>query len=195
MKRKLLLLDVILALLFGIYSAAAWVKLRGAGAYRVGTTLGSVLAISRPYTTLAAVVLFAIAGIALVLHLRGRGTKKGAPAGEKIVPKKGQKPAPEEPKLQPAKGASAEEATVPLETETMAMETETTAMEETVALTPERAPMFDELDRPPVQPAPLEETPLRANNSLQCANCGAVLKPGQRFCSQCGTPAKGGGTT
>jgi predicted nucleic acid-binding Zn ribbon protein len=37
----------------------------------------------------------------------------------------------------------------------------------------------------PVQPAPA--TP--AASALKCANCGAALNPGTKFCQECGTPA------
>lgn len=197
MKRKLFVLDVILTLLLGIYSAVAWVMLRGAGAYRFGTTLGSVLAVSRPYTTLASAVLFVIAGTVLVSHLHRRGTKKDAAVLEKIVPQKGThgEPVHAEPKLQPAKGTSAEEDTVPMGAETLPMEPETVVMEENDALETESFFAPAGQDREPVRPTPPQEETPSGPAVLQCANCGAVLKPGQRFCSRCGTPTRGGGAT
>ncbi len=112
MKRKLSFLGLVLTLLLGIYSAAAWIVLRGTGAYRVGTTLGTVLAVSRPYTTLAAVFLFAVTGAVLIVYLRRRNANKGTAAPEKIAPKRGTPCKQPEPKLQPARG-TAGEATVP----------------------------------------------------------------------------------
>ena len=50
MKRKLSLAALVLMALLGVYSAVAYSMLRGAGAYRIGTTVGSILARSWQYT-------------------------------------------------------------------------------------------------------------------------------------------------
>lgn len=76
MKRKLFIIGWVLALVLGIYSITAWRVLRGAGAYRIGTTLGSVLAHSRPYVTLVAVLLLAAMVVWSVLKLKARAAAK-----------------------------------------------------------------------------------------------------------------------
>lgn len=76
MKRKLFIIGWALALVLGIYSITAWRVLRGAGAYRIGTTLGSVLAHSRPYVTLVAVLLLAAMVVWSVLKLKARAAAK-----------------------------------------------------------------------------------------------------------------------
>lgn len=74
MKKKLPIIGLILAVLLAAWSIASIVLLRGVGAYRIGTKLGSVLAVSRPYTLLAAVILIA----ALIIWLIARRSKKAA---------------------------------------------------------------------------------------------------------------------
>ena len=72
MKRKLFVVGLVLLVPLSAYSIAAWWMLRGAGAYRMGTTLGSVLSGSRPYTSLAAAALFLALAAGTALHLRRR---------------------------------------------------------------------------------------------------------------------------
>ena len=72
MKRKLFVAGLVLLVPLSAYSIAAWWMLRGAGAYRMGTTLGSVLSGSRPYTSLAAAALFLALAAGTALHLRRR---------------------------------------------------------------------------------------------------------------------------
>lgn len=116
MKRKLFIIGWALALVLGIYSITAWRVLRGAGAYRIGTTLGSVLAHSRPYVTLVAVLLLAAMVVWSVLKLKARAAAKKealrkdeeqdgsgfvpeGPVPEEPVPEKpvSEEPVPEEP--------------------------------------------------------------------------------------------------
>ena len=74
--KKLTGFAVILWLLLGAWSGAGWYLLRGAGAYRLPTTLGKVFAASWQYTLLAAVLLAVILLAALVVKIR---RKKNAP--------------------------------------------------------------------------------------------------------------------
>lgn len=125
MKKKLPLVGIILFLLTAAWSAAAMVLLRGVGAYRLGTGLGTALAVARPFTSIAAVLL----AIVLVIWLLARKSAKAAiepaaagesageaPAASKPVKEKKAKkekkkeikadegkipPAPAEPKIQP----------------------------------------------------------------------------------------------
>ena len=83
MKRKLYFVGLAVLALLGIYSLAAGRMLRGAGAYRMGTTLGTVLAQSRPYTALAAWVLLAV--LAVITVIWGR---KAYAAGTLRLPKR-----------------------------------------------------------------------------------------------------------
>lgn len=237
MKRKLLLLDVGLLLLLGGYSAVGWWKLRGAGAYRMGTTLGTVLSLSCPYTTLAAFVLLAITVAVLLVWFRKRRKAKSVEplegtASEVKKKRKGEQTQPEpetEQKVQPARGNAGPEATVPMDDEA------TIPMEETTAAGEETVPMEEAIAAGEVT-VPMEETVLMAEETPplekivsmeaesgvshkaasaldktvstvskaaaeserdteaglpRCASCGAVMKPGQRFCTRCGTPVKG----
>lgn len=232
MKRKLLLLDVGLLLLLGGYSAVGWWKLRGAGAYRMGTTLGTVLSLSCPYTTLAAFVLLAITVAVLLVWFRKRRKAKSVEplegtASEVKKKRKGKQTQPEpetEQKIQPARGNADPEATVPMEDETtVPMDDEATVpMEETTAAGEVTVPMEETVHMAEETP-PLEKiVSIEAESSVshkaasaldksastvskaaaeserdteaglpRCASCGAVMKPGQRFCTRCGTPVKG----
>lgn len=242
MKRKLLILELALTGLLGIYSAAGWVILRGAGAYRTGTTLGLVLAASRPYTSLAAALLLVLNLILLLQALRQRSVRKSSARQEKLTPQKGTAAAEGEETVPMADGESSAEAeTLPLSDETVPMGDESAAMEEkpeskaavpngetaashgqeTVLMSEESLPQEApaQMDAPDKSPAPevVPETgkilprrkwktpdaqaapaaPLKkAEQSAaptKCKSCGAPLKPGQKFCNQCGTPTENGG--
>lgn len=84
MKRKLSLAALVLMVLLGVYSAVAYSMLRGAGAYRIGTTVGSILARSWQYTALAAVLLLLILAVPRLLRLvrRKPGTQAASGASE-----------------------------------------------------------------------------------------------------------------
>lgn len=210
MKRKLLILELALLGLLGLYSAAGWIILRGAGAYRTGTTLGLVLAASRPYTTLAAALLLALNLILLLRALRHRSARKTAASQKKLTPQKGT-------------AAAAEAETVPMDDEMLPMADETVPMSgdsvpgeksaqtdtldgssipvkalETGKLLPRRkrpAAEANQMSAPekPVEPAQTATPVKTAAKPAMCAVCGAPLKPGQKFCNQCGTPTGNGG--
>ena len=74
MKRKLPIIGLVLAVLLTGWSAVAVVLLRGTGAYRTGTKLGSILAATRPFTLSAALILIA----ALIIWLIARKSRKPA---------------------------------------------------------------------------------------------------------------------
>jgi len=74
MKKKLPLIGLILTVLLTVWSVVSIVLLRGAGAYRVGTKLGNILAASRPYTLAAAILLIA----ALLTWLAIRKSRKAS---------------------------------------------------------------------------------------------------------------------
>ena len=74
MKRIVQQVGLVLFLITAVYSFITWRLLRGAGAYRMGTSLGKVLSVSRPWTTLAAIILGIIVAIRLLLWLRRRST-------------------------------------------------------------------------------------------------------------------------
>ena len=210
MKRKLLILELALLGLLGFYSAAGWIILRGAGAYRTGTTLGLVLAASRPYTALATALLLGLNLILLLRALRRRSDRKTAAGQEKLAPQKGT--------------AAAEAETVPMEDETEPMGDETVPMgDETVPMGDETVPMSgdpvpreesvqtDTPDRSsspakapktgrllprrkrPAAEADQAPAPEKPAGPTRCAVCGAPLKPGQKFCNRCGTPTGNGG--
>lgn len=231
MKRKLLILELALLGLLGLYSAAGWIILRGAGAYRTGTTLGLVLAASRPYTTLAAALLLVLNLILLLRVLRHRSARKTAAGQEKLTPQKGTAAAAE------AETVSMDDETLPMADETVPMADETVPMgAETVPMADETVPMSgdsvpgeksaqtDTLDRSsipvkaletgkllprrkrpaaeadqmpapekPVEPSQTAAPVKPAAKPAKCAVCGAPLKPGQKFCNQCGTPTGNGG--
>ena len=218
MKRKLYLAGVGGLAVLGIYSLVAGRLLRGAGAYRMSTTLGTVLAQSRPYTALAAWVLLAVlAVIALVygkkrydagtLKLPGLKRKaaveKIAPAAatEPMAPAAGTAPMAAEGKIPPAgatmpmPGAEPVPAPAPVEEKIapaapMAAEDKILPAGATVAM-PEAEPVS--------VPAPVEEKITLAAPAAGpvpevrfCMRCGAKLFPGQKFCAKCGTPVGGG---
>ena len=92
--KKLTGFAVILWLLLGAWSGAGWYLLRGAGAYRLPTTLGKVFAASWQYTLLAAVLLAVILLAALVVKIR---RKKNAPLQVAAAGETGEVPAEEVP--------------------------------------------------------------------------------------------------
>ena len=81
MKKKLLLVAVVLALVASGYTAYAYFATRGVAVYLLGTQRGAVLAGSWQGTLLLAVALWIPGAVALVRKLRGRG-KAPAPAAE-----------------------------------------------------------------------------------------------------------------
>ena len=97
--KKLTGFAVILWLLLGAWSGAGWYLLRGAGAYRLPTTLGKVFAASWQYTLLAAVLLAVILLAALVVKIR---RKKNAPLQAAAAGETGEAPAEEVPAEVPA---------------------------------------------------------------------------------------------
>ena len=108
MKWKLSLAALILMLLLGGYSIGVWMMLRGAGAYRLGTSMGQILAASWQYTALAAVLLLLILGIPRLRKLLRYGIKGSLKNDngkeDKIPPASGTIPMPQEDKIPPASG-------------------------------------------------------------------------------------------
>ena len=108
MKWKLSLAALILMLLLGGYSMGAWMMLRGAGAYRLGTSMGQILAASWQYTALAAVLLLLILGIPRLRKLLRYGIKGSLKNDngkeDKIPPASGTIPMAQEDKIPPASG-------------------------------------------------------------------------------------------
>ena len=108
MKWKLSLAALILMLLLGGYSIGAWMMLRGAGAYRLGTSMGQILAASWQYTALAAVLLLLILGIPRLRKLLRYGIKGSLKNDngkeDKIPPASGTIPMAQEDKIPPASG-------------------------------------------------------------------------------------------
>ena len=108
MKWKLSLAALILMLLLGGYSIGAWMMLRGAGAYRLGTSMGQILAASWQYTALAAVLLLLILGIPRLRKLLRYGIKGSLKNDngkeDKIPPASGTIPMVQEDKIPPASG-------------------------------------------------------------------------------------------
>ena len=203
MKRKLSLAALILMAALAVYSAAAWWMLRGAGAYRMGTSMGSILAGSWQYTALAALLLFLVLAVQAQnqpVQARERAgllrKKKGAapaaqsgkvsPAagtvpmaqGGKIPPAAGTVPMPQGDKIPPAGG------TVPMPQEPSALSAaDTVPMSQGDKIPPAggTVTMPQEPPAPPAVPAP-----------RVCPGCGTPYEDGQAFCAQCGTALKGG---
>lgn len=202
MKRKLSLAALILMAALAVYSAAAWWMLRGAGAYRMGTSMGSILAGSWQYTALAALLLFLVLAVPRLLRLLRRRPgavqaqtqpvqarersgllkkKKGAaPAAQsgKVSPAAGTVPMPQGDKIPPAGG------TVPMPQEPSALSAaDTVPMSQGDKIPPAggTVPMPQEPPAPPAGPAP-----------RVCPGCGTPYEDGQAFCAQCGTALKGG---
>ena len=175
--KKLTGFAALLMLLLGAWSGAGWYLLRGAGAYRLHTTLGNVFAVSWQYTALAAVLLAVILLAALIRRIR---RKKNAPlqaaaAGETAAAP-AQEPAPKEgfkfgKKNKKTPDAPAEEKIAPAAAETELMD----AGETVLMGTEEKIP------------------PARGVTAGRCAVCGAKLKEGARFCVECGAKVIGGG--
>ena len=173
MKRKLTFAALLLMILLAVYSIAARWMLRGTGAYRLGTSVGAVLANSWQYTALAALLLLLILALPRLVRLlrrrsgarqpqngplqaKGRDNpkkkgKKEAPAAQagRIPPAAGTVPMPQEGKIPPVTG------TVPM---------------------PQEDPI------PPAGPAA----------PRICPGCGTPYEEGQAFCSQCGADLRGG---
>ena len=196
MKRKLYFVGLAVLALLGIYSLAAGRMLRGAGAYRMGTTLGTVLAQSRPYTALAAWVLLAV--LAVITVIWGR---KAYAAGTLRLPKRkkreekpaapvgGTAPMPAGAGKIPAAGATAPmpagEGQIPPAAPAEPMEEEIPAGAGEAPAAAAPVPAAEQTPPAAGQPDPAPEVRF-------CMHCGAKLWAGQKFCSKCGTPVGGG---
>ena len=160
MKRKLFVAGLVLLVPLSAYSIAAWWMLRGAGAYRMGTTLGAVLANSRLYTTLAAVVLLLALGAGTALHLRRR-KQLAAQAEKKTV------------RLAEGQGEKAH----------LSSQEETERLEETEKLqpagpAPEKTELLEEDGKiPPAGPAPEKTELLRETEKIPPAGPAAPEAP------------------
>ena len=217
MKRKLSLAALILMAALAVYSAAAWWMLRGAGAYRMGTSMGSILAGSWQYTALAALLLFLVLAIPRLLRLLRRRPgavqaqnqpvqarersgllkkKKGAaPAAQsgKVSPAAGTVPMAQGGKIPPAAG------TVPMPqgdkippaggTVPMPQEPSALSAADTVPMSQgdKISPAGGTVPMPQEPPAPPVGPAPRV-----CPGCGTPYEDGQAFCAQCGTALKGG---
>ena len=205
--KKLTGFAAILMLLLGAWSGAGWYLLRGAGAYRLHTTLGNVFAVSWQYTALAAVLLAVILLAALIRRIR---RKKNAPlqaaaAGETAAAP-AQEPAPKEgfkfgKKNKKTPDAPAEEKIAPAAAETELMDAgETVLMDAEEKIAPAQGTVLMDAEEkiPPAQGTVLmgteEKIPLvQGVTAGRCAVCGAKLKEGARFCVECGAKVIGGG--
>ena len=210
--KKLTGFAVILWLLLGGWSGVGWYLLRGAGAYRLPTTLGKVFAASWQYTALAAILLTVILLAALVVKIRRKknallkaasaGETGAAPAEEAPAEEKGLKrvrfgakkagktaEAPAAAKIAPAAAAETERMDAG---ETVLMDTE-----EKILPAQGTVLMDAEEKIPPAQGTVLmdaeEKIPPAGPVKGRCAVCGAVLKDGARFCVECGAKVIGGG--
>lgn len=210
MKRKLSLAALVLMVLLGVYSAVAYSMLRGAGAYRIGTTVGSILARSWQYTALAAVLLLLILAVPRLLRLvrRKPGTqaasgvsepvkkekkagllrKKAPAAAERIQPAAGTAPmAGDTGKIPPAAGTvpmpGPEEEIPPAGSTVFMPQAEYPQAGETVPMSQELGEALDGTSEA-MQPDP--------SAGRVCPNCGMPYEGGQSFCAQCGTPLEGG---
>jgi len=221
--KKLTGFAAIVLLLLGAWSGTGWYLLRGAGAYRLHTTLGNVFAVSWQYTALAAVLLAVILLAVLIRRIR---RKKNAPlqavAGEtaatpapeqETAPKKGLKfgkkkdkkaaDAPAEGKIDPA----AAETELMESDETVLMDAEekiapaqgTVLMDAEEKIAPAQGTVLMDAEEKiaPAQGTVLmdaeEKIPPAGPVAGRCAVCGAKLKEGARFCGECGAKVIGGG--
>ncbi len=160
MKWKLSLAALILMLLLGGYSIGAWMMLRGAGAYRLGTSMGQILAASWQYTALAAVLLLLILGIPRLRKLLRYGIKGSLKNDngkeDKIPPASGTIPMAQEDKIPPASG------TIPMPQE----------------------------DKIPSASGTIPMAQKKEDDTSVCPNCGAPCGKNQKFCTRCGTRLK-----
>ena len=185
MKWKLSLAALILMLLLGGYSIGAWMMLRGAGAYRLGTSMGQILAASWQYTALAAVLLLLILGIPRLRKLLRYGIKgslkndngkedKIPPASgtipmvqeDKIPPASGTIPMPQEDKIPPASGTipMVQEDKIPSASGTIPM-----AQEDKIPPASGTIPMMQEEKIPPASgtiPMPQEDKSPPASGTI-----------------------------
>ena len=213
MKRKLTLAALLFMVLLAVYSAAAWWMLRGAGAYRMGTTMGSVLAGSWQYTALAALLLLLILAAPRLVRLlrRGPGKAPAQPAHEKKKRRKGT-PAAQSGAVPPASGTApmAQSCKIPPAAGTMPMPREdkvppappagaTVPMPREGAIPPAAGtvPMPAEGTIPPAGgtvPMPQEDPIPPAGPAAPriCPGCGTPYEEGQAFCAQCGADLRGG---
>ena len=161
LKRGLL---VLLALCTG-YTVVASALLHGLGAYRVNTSFGQILAFSRQITLPVTVLLWVIALVAGKRWLsRHRGTARGQSGP---IPTAAPKSAPAHPTVSDASGPVSAEKIPPKAPAAPAADTAT-------ELLPEEAP----------NPASTEKKTPKV--PAACPQCGAVVKPGAKFCMKCG---------
>ena len=78
MKQRLKVAAWVLLVLLAAYTAVTWALLRGVGAYRLGTTLGRVLAVTRPFALAGAVLLALVLGAGFLLRRRSAALRREA---------------------------------------------------------------------------------------------------------------------
>ena len=193
MKKRLKIVGLILLLLTA-YSVAAAVLLRGLGAYQLGTQVGKLLAVSRPYTMAAAAVGWMITAVCVLLWAR---RKKRASAQEnqpRIAPTVGvgettpdEEPAQAQPKIAPAAPMPAPEEPAPASAAPTELMPEPEEPAPACAAPTELMPAPEEpapacAAPTELMPAPEEPAPAHA----VCPSCGRVFPAGQKFCTQCG---------
>ena len=172
MKKQLKrLLLVLLAVTTG-YTAAASVLTRGLGVYRMNTALGRVLAVSRPYTGLAALLLWAAALVWLARWLRGRRTAGGQEQAQAEQPEQ-----PAKPRRAGGKKIAPKGGTMPMPQ----------AEADNTPIAPRGGTM-------PMPQAEADNAPIAPRGATMpmpqgrcCPRCGHAVRAGAKFCGKCGT--------
>lgn len=211
LRKKLAFFGVGLSVLLSGYSIAAWRLLWGTRAYRINTSAGAILAGSRPYTTLAAFLLLVImvSGVSIQRRVRRAermtSLKRILLTGEKIPPKTGDGTDPMEAVAQNKSAEYAapqgQEAPAPAQEIVPGGRTGTVPMSKGAPVPEAKrsgtVPMSKGAPAPEAKesgtvPMSKGTVPLEHVRPGQCRKCGAALKPGQRFCKDCGFPVEGG---
>lgn len=215
MRKFLKILVFILTVLTGVYTITAFVLIRGLGIYRLGTTVGRILATSWQYTGLAALVLVICTAIILLARRKNKEQKVPATAPQsESVTENAQPSAPEAEgkkktnrKKMKAKGTLAEGQTTqkippaaPV-AETAELTPEQVSVAETQLL-PENSTVEETMpliaeeqtvqlsENEPTEVLPTEPVVLlseKVSEQKFCPQCGATAKPDAKFCVKCGT--------